>query len=90
MRQDSTSDSERAATFRPQTMAAAMQLLRFVLKESVYPTQMNVLSSLDHLDVPTSVVIRWGVVPQWTWSIWLEYRSLHADTIMCLVRFFSF
>lgn len=71
-------------------MTAAMQLLRFVLNEGGYATQTNVLSPLDHLDVPTSIIIRWGIVPQWTWSIWLEYRSLHADTIMCLVRSFSF
>lgn len=83
MAQDST---EREATFRPQTMAAAMQLLRFVLNEGGYPTQMDILSPLDHLNIPTSVILRWGIVPQWTWSIWLEYRSLHADTILSLVR----
>lgn len=71
-------------------MAAAMQLLRFVLNEGGYTTQTNILSPLDHLDIPTSVIIRWGVVPQWTWSIWLECRNLHADTIMRIVRPFSF
>ncbi|KAH0838421.1 hypothetical protein J3R83DRAFT_6728 [Lanmaoa asiatica] len=71
-------------SFRPQTMAAAMQLLRSVLNDGEYPTQTNVLSPLDHLDIPTSVIIRWGIVPQWTWTIWLEYRSLHADTIIGL------
>jgi len=87
---DPTNNLERAPTFRPQTMAAAMQLLRFVLNEVGYTTKMDVLNSSDHLDTPTSVIIRWGIVPQWTWSIWLEYRSLHADTIMRLVRSFSF
>lgn len=71
-------------------MAAAMQLLRFVLNEGGYPIQTNILNPLDHLDVPTTVIIRWGVVPHWTWNIWLEYRSLYADTIMCLVCSFSF
>ncbi|KAF8559216.1 hypothetical protein OG21DRAFT_712038 [Imleria badia] len=78
--QDSTIDP----AFRPQTMTAAMQLLRFVLNEGGYTTQTNILNPPDHLDIPTSVIIRWGVVPQWTWSVWLECRSLHADTIICL------
>lgn len=88
--QDPTNNLERTPAFRPQTMAAAMQLLRFVLNDVGYTTQRNVLNSSDHLDTPTSVIIRWGIVPQWTWSIWLEYRSLHADTIVSLVRSFSF
>lgn len=71
-------------------MTAAMQLLRFVLNEGGYSTQTNILSPLDHLDIPASVIIQWGTVPQWAWSIWLEYRILHADTIMCLVRYSSF
>lgn len=71
-------------------MAAAMQLLRFVLNEGGYPTETNILSPPDHPDTPTSVIIRWGIVPQWAWSIWLEYRILHADTIIRLVRSFSF
>jgi len=81
---DATINPEHATPFRPQTVAAAMQLLRFVLNEGGHPTQANVLDPLDHLDVPTSVIIRWGVVPQWTWNIWLEYRSSYADTIMCI------
>lgn len=71
-------------------MTAAMQLLRFVLNEGGNPTQMNILSPLDHLDIPTSVILRWGIVPQWAWSIWPEYCTLHADTITCLVRSLSF
>lgn len=86
MAQDSTTNQERAAAFRPQTMAAAMQLLRFALRGGKYPTQTNILCPLDPLDTPTSVIIRWGIVPQWAWNTWLEYHSLHADTIICLVR----
>lgn len=83
-------DSTIGPAFRPQTMTAAMQLLRFVLNEGGYITKTSVLNPLDHLDVPTSVVIRWGIVPQWTWSVWLEYHSLHADTIMYLVSPFLY
>lgn len=86
----STIHPQRAVAFRPQTMATAMQLLRFILNEGGHTTPMDVLNPPDHLDIPTSVVIRWGVVPQWTWSIWVEYSNLHADTIMCVVSPFPF
>ncbi|KAF8446093.1 hypothetical protein L210DRAFT_2954583 [Boletus edulis BED1] len=82
--QDSMIDRERTPAFRPQTTAAAMQLLRFTLNRGGYITQTNILSPPDHLDIPTNVIIRWGIVPRWTWTVWLEYSNLHADTIMYL------
>ncbi|KAG9314489.1 hypothetical protein JVU11DRAFT_5286 [Chiua virens] len=75
-------DLEHVTGFRPQTMATVMQLLRFVLDLGGHLTPTNVLNPVDHLDIPTSVVLRWGIIPQWTWSIWLEYRNCHADTIL--------
>ncbi|KAF9229455.1 hypothetical protein BS17DRAFT_22168 [Gyrodon lividus] len=70
--------------FRPHTMAAVMHLLRFVLHGSEHYTGTSALSPLEYLDAPTTIIIRWGVVPQWAWSVWLEHQSLYADTIVCL------
>lgn len=89
MAQDTTINAECTAAFRPQMMAAAMHLLRFVLNEGSYTIRTNALNPPDHLDTPTSVIIRWGIVPQWAWSVWSEYNSLYADTIVCLVSYFS-
>ncbi|KIK95375.1 hypothetical protein PAXRUDRAFT_37688, partial [Paxillus rubicundulus Ve08.2h10] len=70
--------------FRPQTMAAVMRLLRFVLHTGEQLTRTTSLVPREHLDAPTNVIIRWGVVPKWAWSVWLECQSLYADTIVCL------
>ncbi|KIJ21622.1 hypothetical protein PAXINDRAFT_95165 [Paxillus involutus ATCC 200175] len=70
--------------FRPQTMAAVMRLVRFILHSGEQLTRTTALVPREHLDAPTSVIIRWGVVPQWAWSVWLECQSLYADTIVCL------
>ncbi|KIJ68301.1 hypothetical protein HYDPIDRAFT_24595 [Hydnomerulius pinastri MD-312] len=71
-------------TFRPHTMGAVMRLLRFILHGGELPSQENALYPIEDLDASMSIIIRWGLVPQWSWGVWLEHHSLHADSIICL------
>ncbi|KAH7883719.1 hypothetical protein F5I97DRAFT_1577545 [Phlebopus sp. FC_14] len=61
-----------------------MRLLRFVLYTGEVPTQPKLLHPIEDLDAATSVIMLWELVPQWAWTIWLEYPSLYADVIICL------
>ncbi|KAH7931143.1 hypothetical protein BV22DRAFT_1124521 [Leucogyrophana mollusca] len=77
-------DSESLAPFRPHTVNQLLRLLQCVVHPEAATSPLHGLTPLELLDVPQTILVRWGKFVPWSWTIWTDLRRAETDTIMYL------
>jgi hypothetical protein len=77
-------ESEALAPFRPQSLASLLVLIQLVLGPQDSQPQSLVLPR-EVLDLPETILVRWGSTVRWSWEVWSDQRIAHAECTTYMV-----
>ncbi|KAI0662697.1 hypothetical protein C8Q70DRAFT_960558 [Cubamyces menziesii] len=76
-------DSEGQSPYRPQSHATLLEMIRIVLHSDAPNTSSLSISAPD-LDLPQSILLKWGPTLPWAWATWRDSRLYQADVVEAL------
>lgn len=69
-----------SSSLRPDGYGYLLELIRTIANEDI-----GTCRPPEDLDVPQTILLRWGNVVPWTWSTWDDFRVANSECLRVVV-----